>query len=214
MHFREEKKKNTPNPVACDRPKKRLHGAWLTADFGAFLSAVESPIGWRGAPAQNPERGLAGRPRQLYFKETRSLQLGSVGSREPRKKKRVTRVEPRRLRVKFEGTTTTRSRIESSFITAQTLDMATSILGVSLAFVFEGEQQHKKGGEMVWKKKKKSCVKVGAWLLCFAFPLRSKTRFLPHKDSFLQVVLYCGVGHHYWFSCAVQRCTYKRSAFK
>lgn len=141
---------------------------------------------------------MAGRPRQLYFKETRSLQLGSVGSREPRKKKRVTRVEPRRLRVKFEGTTTTRSRIESSSITAQTLDMATSILGVSLAFVLEGKQQHKKGGKMVCeKKKKKSCVKVGAWLLCFAFPLRSKTRFLPHKDAFFQVVLYCGVGHPY-----------------
>lgn len=65
-------------------------------------------------------------------------------------------------------------------ITAQTLDMATSILGVSLAFVFErGEQQHKNGGKLSVKRKKrknkkkkkeKLRVKVGAWLLCFAFP--------------------------------------------
>lgn len=153
-----------------------------------FLSAVESPIGWLGAPAPNPAPGLAARSRQLYFKETRSLQLGSVGCREPRKKRRVTRAEQRRLRVKFEGTTTRRSRIESTSITAQTLDMATSILGVSPAFVLEGEQQQNKGGKLG----------VKSWCLAALLsPPRSRMCFLPHKDAFFQVVLYCGVGHYY-----------------
>lgn len=100
-------------------------------DGGVFgVSAGGRPAHWLSpAPVhgRGDEIGCASSPAVL--ERTRSLQLSSVGSCEPRKKPCDPSQTRRRFRIRLKPPSI---QLTKASLAAQTLDMATSILGVSL----------------------------------------------------------------------------------
>lgn len=99
-------------------------------DGGVFgVSACGRPAHWLSpAPVRGrgDEIGCASSPAVL--ERTRSLQLSSVGSCEPRKKPCDPSQTRRRFRIRLKPASI---QLTKASLAAQTLDMATSILGVS-----------------------------------------------------------------------------------
>lgn len=100
-------------------------------DGGVFgVCACGRPAHWLSpAPVlgRGEQIGCASSPAVL--ERTRSLQLSSVGSCEPRKKPCDPSQTRRRFRVRLKAPSI---QLTTASLAAQTLDMATSILGVSL----------------------------------------------------------------------------------
>lgn len=125
-----KKKKKKPNRVSYDSMTVWKEDARQMIDGGFFgVSACGRPAHWLPpAPVRGrgDEIGCASSPAVL--ERRRSLQLSSVGSCEPRKKPCDPSQTRRRSRIRLKPPSI---QLENASLAAQTLDMATSILGVS-----------------------------------------------------------------------------------